>query len=257
NLNPETLAVLFRHLVRSHRGLGSLSFSPMDPTADGSQRLFRALGLAGLVSFKFFCFANWFLRAPASWDDYLASRSVAQREVIGRAVAKLSVAGARVEIITLPADVERGMAAYERVFDASAKRGQPFPEFINGLARGSAERGELRLGVVWLEDRPVAVQLWLAAQGMASVYKLAHDESCRDLAPDNGLFAALLRHVIEQDGVREVDCLIGNDICKSTWMEQSRQRWGVVAFNPMSPAGLAGALAHQVMPPKAASRRRF
>jgi CelD/BcsL family acetyltransferase involved in cellulose biosynthesis len=54
------------------------------------------------------------------------------------------------------------------------------------------------------------------------------------------LTALLMEHVIEVDKVAEVDYLIGDDPYKKTWMSHRRERWGVIAYNPRSLAGLAG-----------------
>jgi hypothetical protein len=50
----------------------------------------------------------------------------------------------------------------------------------------------------------------------------------------------LMEHVFETDKVSEVDYLIGDDPYKNTWMSARRERWGIVAYNPRSPHGLAG-----------------
>jgi hypothetical protein len=42
--------------------------------------------------------------------------------------------------------------------------------------------------------------------------------------------------------VAEVDYLIGDDAYKQDWMSHRRERWGIVAYNPRTLFGLAGAL---------------
>lgn len=243
-LRADALAMLLRHLVAHYRDLGRITFEPMDPHGAGFHLLVRALELAGLVCFKYFRFGNWHLKAPGSWDAYLAGRSANQRSAIRRSSRKLADAGGRVEIITAPADLARGRAAYWQVYGASWKNDEPHPEFIDGLMQWAADAGQLRLGVAWLQGRPVAVQLWLVAHGRAEIYKLAYDEACKRLAPGNALTAALLRHVMERDAVQEVDYLIGDDAYKQTWMSDRRERWGIQAHHPLRAGGIAGLLQH-------------
>ena len=242
-LAPEKLAVLLRRLLAHYRPLGRLTFSPMDIGSAGFACLKRALALAGLRSFSFFCFMNWHLRAPANWADYLAGRSANQRSVIRRSGRKLADQGGHIEIIADPSDIDRGMAAYWQVYAASWKQDEPSHEFIDGLARSCASRGELRLGLAWLGERPVAAQLWMVGRGQADIYKLAYDEACKALAPGNALSAAMLQQVIERDQVQRVDYLIGDDAYKRVWMSEQGERWGLVAFNPWTASGLAGAAA--------------
>ncbi len=98
----------------------------------------------------------------------------------------------------------------------------------------------LRLGVASIGDVPVAAQIWMVCHGKASIYKLAYDKDYSGLSPGTVLTAHLMRYVIEADGVREVDYLIGDDPYKKAWMNGRRERWGIVAYNPRVIAGVAG-----------------
>jgi CelD/BcsL family acetyltransferase involved in cellulose biosynthesis len=109
-----------------------------------------------------------------------------------------------------------------------------------------AERGWLRLGIAYYDNEPVAAQLWIVSHGRAVIYKLAHDEKVAKLSVGTVLTAFLMAHVLDVDKVREVDYLIGDDSYKKDWMSYRRERWGIVAYNPCSVAGLAG-LAIQVL----------
>ena len=109
-----------------------------------------------------------------------------------------------------------------------------------GLIRACVERGWLRLGVAWLKDKPIAAQLWIVANGKASIYKLAYDQAFKGYAPGTLLTAKLTQHVMLQDGVGEIDYLIGDDSYKKTWMNQRRERWGLIAYDTRSFHGIVG-----------------
>ena len=49
-----------------------------------------------------------------------------------------------------------------------------------------------------------------------------------------------MKHAIDQDQVREVDYLTGDDVYKQSWMTHRRERWGLVAYDPMTVGGAAG-----------------
>ena len=113
--------------------------------------------------------------------------------------------------------------------------------FVPGLIRCCAQQGWLRLGVVWLQEQPVAAQLWIVAHGKAAIYKLAYDEAFKALGSGTVLTARLMRQVLEHDGVAEVDYLMGDDAYKRSWMSHRRERRGLVAHNPRTLRGLTGA----------------
>jgi hypothetical protein len=222
--------------------MASLRLQPMDPQSRSYQVLLPALRLAGLVPFEFYCFGNWFLHPPRDWPAFLAGRDSKVRSTIKRKDKKLAQDGGSVEIIVDRADLERAIEAYERVYRASWKQQEPYPRFMPGLISQAAESGWLRLGIVWLKGEPVAAQVWIVANGKAEIYKLAYDEAFKDYSPGTVLTARLMQHVIERDGVSEIDYLVGDDAYKKDWMSDRRERWGIVAYNPTTVAGAFGAL---------------
>ena len=242
SLKPAALAVLVRHLICQYRHLGQLSFDPMDPESDGFHRLAQALELSGLVCFKYFRFGNWYLPQQTGYAQYLKGRSANLRSTIKRMHKRTNDEGGHIEIITAPGDVARGMAAYWHVYRSSWKQDEPFPEFIDGLAEWSAAQGQLRLGLVWLNDTAIAAQIWLVAHGKCEIFKVAYDEAHKALSPGTVLTAALLERVLDHDGVKEVDFLIGDDQYKRNWMSHRRERWGLVAYDPRRAGGGIGIL---------------
>jgi hypothetical protein len=194
-----------------------------------------------LRPFEFYCFGNWYLAAPADWTAFLASRTSKMRSNVKRMEKKLAQEEGTVEIVRDRDDVARGLAAYEQVYARSWKQQEPYPGFMPGLIACAAEGGGLRLGIVWLRGQPIAAQVWLVSHGRAEIYKVAYDEAFKEYSPGTVLTARLMQHVIEVDRVREVDYLIGDDEYKRTWMSDRRERWGVVAYDPTTLAGAAGA----------------
>ena len=136
------------------------------------------------------------------------------------------------------------MRAYEKIYAASWKIPEPYPDFVSGLCRICAEGGWLRLGVVYVDDQPAAAQIWIVSAGIAAIYKLAYDERFAKLSPGTLLTAKLMEYVIDVDQVREIDYLTGDDAYKKDWMSNRRERRGIVAYNLRTPKGLIAALRH-------------
>jgi CelD/BcsL family acetyltransferase involved in cellulose biosynthesis len=79
--------------------------------------------------------------------------------------------------------------------------------------------------------------LWIVSERRAEIYKVAYDEAFKQLSPGTALTAKLMQHVIDIDGVDEVDYLIGDDPYKKSWMGARRERWGIEAIRPAHPIG--------------------
>lgn len=234
------LLPLTRALRQGGDGAPAYRFSPMDP-ASREFGLFRhALDLAGLKARSYFAFGNWYEPVRLNWADYLKERSGQVRNTIKRNAKKFAAEGGSLEIVRDGERLEAGIAAYHAVYSQSWKVPEPYPDFVPGLIRLCARRGWLRLGVAWVKDKPVAAQIWIVAHGRADIYKLAYDEVYKALAPGTLLTAALMEEALDVDGVQEIDYLIGDDPYKAAWMSQRRERFGLIAYDPLTPRGLIG-----------------
>jgi len=196
--------------------------------------------LSGLRTFQYFCFANWYMPVTTDWATYLAGRDGALRNTLKRMGKKFAAQGGRFESVHGGPELERALLAYVKVYSASWKVAEPYPGFMPGLIRFAAHRGWLRLGVAWLNEKPVAAQVWLVVGGKASIYKLAYDNDYKSLAPGTLLTALLMQEAIDVDKVREIDYLIGDEPYKRTWMSERRERRGLIAFNSRTLSGFAG-----------------
>lgn len=239
-LKAHALVPVLAAMQRDLPGLASLTMAPMDPASDAYQALLGAMQIKGWVPFEYFSFGNWYQRITSGWAPYLAERHGTLQSTIRRMGKKFAGQQGKLELITSPKQLERGIAAYEQVYNSSWKRMEPFPAFMPGLMKVYAEKGMLRLGVAWLNDQPVAAQVWIVSHGRAEIYKLAYDEAFAAYSPGTLLSALLMEHVLDVDKVAEVDYLIGDDPYKKTWVSQRRERWGLVAYNPRSLQGIAG-----------------
>ncbi len=204
------------------------------------------LRAAGLVVRRFHHFGNGHEElAGRNWNAYLAARPGALRSTLRRQGRK---AGFALEVVTEPgAALETAIADYETVYARSWKEAEPFPTFNPTLMRHLAEAGLLRLGLLRDGARPVAAQLWaLRADRLhATVLKLAHDEHDRAASPGSLLTAAMLRRLIDEEGIGSFDFGRGEDAYKRLWTSEQRQRVGLLVADWRHPRGLAALLRHQ------------
>lgn len=246
DVEAEDLLPLTRALRQAGRGAAAYRFSPMDPASREFELLKQALTLAGLSTHAYFSFGNWYEPVRQSWADYLKDRSGQLRSTIKRMGRKFASEGGRLEVVRDGDALEVALAAYREVYAHSWKLPEPYPDFVPGLIRLCARRGWLRLGLAWLNDKPVAAQIWIVANGRANIYKLAYDQDHKALAPGTLLTALLMEQALDLESVQEVDYLIGDAPYKAEWMGQRRERQGLVAYDPLTLRGLIG-LARQTV----------
>ena len=241
-----TLHALASYIAGERPRFDAVEIQPLDVDSASFAWLVRAIKSAGFVVQTFFSFGNWYFPVKGRcFDEYLEALPSALRNTLRRKRQKLERSGrARIEIVTGGAALEAAIEAYTKVYLASWKRPEPYPEFIPGLIRVCAEMGVLRLGLIHVDSEPAAAQLWIVHRGAALIYKLAYDERFAELSAGTILTATLMQHVLDVDKVEVVDYLSGDDTYKKDWMSVRRERWGILAMNPRTTRGLIAILRH-------------
>lgn len=231
------LSYLIRKIFESYPSAESICFSPMDPSWFGFSHLQSALKQSGLFEFSYFCFGNWYHRTTEGWENYFKGRPGQTRSTIKRKSKEFLSAGGLLDFCWDDEKLEYGINSFVKVYAASWKVPEPFPNFMPGLMKIMAQRGCLRLAVASLNGKPIAAQLWIVANGKASIFKLAYHEEYKKYSAGTLLTAKLMEYVLDVDKVKELDYLIGDDPYKASWMTQRRERWGIISFNPRTVIG--------------------
>ena len=237
----DILAALVSAVLKLAAPVHALRFIALEAGAADETALHQALRRCGCAVFPFHAFNNWQLPVTMDWPGYLATRDGRLRTTLARMGKRFAARGGRLELLQGGPRLEAAITAYERVYASSWKEPEPHPQFMPGLIRAAAATGQLRMGIAWLGDEPVASQVWLQSGTRADIYKLAHDERHKDLSPGSLLTQSLMRQAFEVDRVQLVDYLSGDDDYKRLWMSQVHERRGLVAYPLNSMAGLAGA----------------
>lgn len=230
-------------LVRRH---GPVRLEALDPEAAGFAAFIRGLRAGGVLALRYAHFGNW--HEPVGglgWQGYLAARPGALRETIRRRLRGAERdSSVRIQVARDAAEIPAALAAYDAVYARSWKVPEPFPRFNAALLPRLADAGWLRLGVLWRGDTPIAAQYWTAWRGVATVLKLAHDDAHKALSPGTVLTALMIRRLLDEEGVTELDFGRGDDGYKPGWAAQRRQRIGAVLASPLRPTGLLATVRH-------------
>jgi CelD/BcsL family acetyltransferase involved in cellulose biosynthesis len=206
-------------------------FDSLDSTWASLSPFLNGLARPGRVLLRYAHFGRWWEDLQGrTFDQYLAARDGALREVIRRKTVRLERDGATFRMIgpgSSPAEIEAGIADYETVYAASWKEAEPFPAFQPTLMRRLSEAGWLRLALCHLNGRPIAAQLWVVVGGVATVLKLAHDREFDRQSPGTVLTAFAIRTIMEQDQIDRLDFGRGDDPYKRGWATHRTPHIGV------------------------------
>lgn len=235
-LAPDVPAACLIALLRFCRGTAVTRLEALD--GHMAATLTQTARSAGQRVLRFAHFGNWHQTvAGMDWPSYLASRPGALRETVRRRLRRAErQSDTRLTVIDGPEGLEAGIAAYDQVYARSWKDPEPFPAFNAALMRTLAPGGTLRLALWHVGDQPVAAQFWVVEHGRATVLKLAHDEAFKPLSPGTVLTALMLRRLLEQEHVAEIDFGRGDDAYKQGWAAHRRQYFGLLLVDPRCPS---------------------
>jgi hypothetical protein len=240
----EILHGIFDFMISENSQWDVIDLNPLDNLSADFGKLAEAMEQAGLIVAPYFRFGNWYLNvAGRTYEQYLKTLPSVLRNTLTRKLKSLGKNWkSRVQITSHVSQVTTAISDYEKVYNRSWKKAEPFPDFVPDLARTLSKTGWLRLGILYVEQEPIAAQIWIVKDTTASIFKLAYDKRFASLSPGSILSSELMKHVIDVDKVEVVDYLIGDDPYKRDWMSNRRERWGIMAFNRRTARGVTLAL---------------
>lgn len=238
------LTDIFFQIRQSPESWSKIDLSPLDRDSQSFSLILDAFRSSGWVPFPYFCFGNWYLDVKGrSFDEYYQDLPSKLRSTLKRKGKKFQSQLQPEFMISKGEDqLDAFIADYEKIYASSWKKPEPWSDFISGFVKLCAKKGQLRLGLAYINGEPAAAQIWIVNTNKASIYKLAHDEKFYNLSVGSLLTEQMMKYVIDIDRVKEVDYLIGDDSYKQSWMSHRRERWGIIAYNMSDFFGFFGAL---------------
>lgn len=181
---------------------------------------------------------NLFLHVNGSFENYLSELPKKTYNTLKRKQKKLDKEVCwNVNLYSENIDLQRELSKYHEVYRESWKVDEPFDGFIDGLASYMANDAALRLGILEIEEEPVAAQIWFVKNKTAYIYKLAYKSNFRKYSPGTVLLAKMIERAIDIDNVEIIDFLTGDDAYKYDWMNHSQTLYGMQIFNNCSLIG--------------------
>ena len=232
------------NLLNAEKSWNVLKLQPL--SEQDADEIVTKLKNADIPALPYFCFGNWYFDVNGrSFEAYFSTLSSRVKNTVARKTKKFfALPNSTLKIISEKPNLDSTISDYNHVYQASWKQEESHPEFISGLCHLAASQNALRLGIAYLDDVPIAAQLWIVADKTAYIYKLAYDENYKNLGAGSILTTKLMQHVIDVDKVEKVDYLTGDDAYKKDWMSHRQTRLGVIAFNTKTFFGFFAMLKH-------------
>jgi Acetyltransferase (GNAT) domain len=243
-LSPvDATLMVARYARRSIPAYDVLRISPLDVDGELFSVMPTVLLADGWIPRRFLMFPNWYEQVSGrNSTEYLRGRPSRLRNTIERRTRNLESSGrSRIDIIDGGGTLDTAIWDYERVFARSWKHGLVGLPYHRAIIQVAAQAGALRLALLYVDEKPAAAQFWIVTGGTGYLRRLAYDEHFRDLSPGTLLTWHVVRHLLDVDRVQELDLGVGDDGYKSDWASKRRERWGILAFNPRTWAGLKAA----------------
>lgn len=234
-LGVDDVALIFNYFVQ--QVLPTISWhlfrgGNLPPEYPGPVELFHAFQQAGHPSVHEEDRVNWvYHNEEISAEEYHRQLPRKIRQDIRKSIHRLEEAGDfHFRFVTndlTPKDVED----YMKVYRSSWKKEETNPELHPDLMEVMARRGLLRLGIFYLDQRPIATLFWFLTNRNGYAVKMAYDDEYKRFNPGKGLMWLMIERLMTDDHMVFFDFLKGDHDWKRRWTNIRRERSWILAFH--------------------------
>jgi hypothetical protein len=232
--NVENATALGRSLAITIRD--TIRFDCLDASDASVSAFLSGLADGGLYVGSYQHYANWFEVIP-DFATYWQTRNGGFKNAARKSLRLEKQGRLRFECYEGNIDWTRATDLYEQVYEKSWKAPEPHSQFVSTLLHSLGPPGLAKVGVITIDSEPAASQIWLVKGPRATIFKVAHDARFDRYSPGTALTHRLLRKLLEEEHVREIDFGRGDDSYKKQWLSDRRMRQGAIAANPRSLRG--------------------
>jgi hypothetical protein len=222
----EAWSLLFPHLGKIAKRWLSLEIFPLNTAQLRMLSIMRQQHSLSIFPYSFS--ANFTTDIP-DFASYWETRSSQLKNTLQRRKKRLKQQDVDIKIYDHL--TEEHCRHYWYIYERSWKTQEPSHDFINWLMQWAERNGKLQLGILSINGCVAACQFWLVHAQTAYIYKLAQDKAMDDYSPGTILTEHLIRTLSEQQGIKHLDFLLGDDDFKTLWMANRNDIWGVEIIN--------------------------
>jgi CelD/BcsL family acetyltransferase involved in cellulose biosynthesis len=249
-LKRETVILVLEYLRNSFHAWDVLELDPISDEALGGEKITAMLRHMGL-SFRTYvsCVNRYCNVIDSSFERFIEDLPQSTLKDIRYCQRRLEKNGSLVfQIITGSDTIDPCLDVYDAIRARSWKAAEIEREFNRDFMHITATRGWLRMGILYYNEVPIAVQKWIVVDRKAYIYDVLYDEDYKKFSPGKILTSMMFQHAIENDQVTYIDYLRGDEPYKEDWTPVLRQRVGVIAYNRTLKGALLSFMAQRVVP---------
>ncbi len=227
----KAIAAFIKYLATEENTWSTLSFSPLDGGKLSNiylrEELSKYFKVTQLAHHK-----NWtYKNNGETFKEYL-NHSPSRIKDIERKERRL-VKDHKVtfKIHVDETDIEKYTQDYLEVYNNSWKNQEPYKGFIPNLLKLCAREGLLRLGIIYIDSKPAAVQFNIFHNKTCLIYKLSYHEKYKNLSAGAILSFKMMQYAFDQDHAESIDYGSGDDAYKKEWMSHCREKITLTTYN--------------------------
>ncbi|MAU40554.1 MAG: hypothetical protein CMF31_02930 [Kordiimonas sp.] len=225
---------LFDYIADERPGWAEIDFRMLPTDQEHIRRFIGACERHFGHSQLFFQFDNWVISVKdQTAEEYMAARPSRLKNTYKRRRKKLEKEkGFTIRTYQDPDELDQAIADYFEIYDASWKESEWSRPCMEAFIRLLAERQMLHLGILYIENEPVAsFFLFIHADREALIYKLAYKEGFNNYSPGTILTTHMIEQAINDHNITLIDYGVGNEKYKLDWMDTNLKRQGLNAYN--------------------------
>ena len=211
-----------------------LDFDALPVEEPWVEAFYNAIQTSAFRSRTYDCFCNWYTEGiNGSSKDYIEKRSKNFRSNVKKNFNKLRQSGEVFFRMVKGEDDSPGyLNLYNEVYSRSWKKEERVGRtFFPDMVKYAERNGWLRIGLLFVNDRPIGAGFAIVCDGRAYFEKISYDETYKALGAGSRCLYEMIKYVIDEDSVSTIDFLRGDDEYKKHWVDKYRTRKGIMIYN--------------------------
>lgn len=178
------------------------------------------------------CHKNWIYRTNGeSFKEYVAFSPSRIKNIRRKERQLVKNHDVKFMIWTDGTDIEKSIQDYFTIYNSSWKDEEQYPDFIPDLIQLCVSEKVLRLGFLYVDDVPTAVQFNIFHTNVTLIYKLGYNEEYKHLSVGAILSFKMMEYAFDKDKSAEIDYGCGDDEYKKEWMNNCKEKITLSAYN--------------------------
>lgn len=158
---------------------------------------------------------------------YWQSRPSKLRQTACRKLKKIQCENASFILTSKPTAIE--IDHYWQIYENSWKQQEPCKDFVNWVLSGESNCFTPHLGILYVDNTPIASQIWFLREQVLYIFKLAQDKNFDKLSPGTLLTKYMAEQLTTQD-VKQINFMFGDDEYKKLWMDSVQDIFDVTIY---------------------------